>query len=274
MVTAKELMIVKYPAVKSGDTISTFIGLIRKTHQHWAVVLDEKGRYEGMADKKLLMRSRIDVQKMKVRHCVVSSPILSQEDDLKIMLRKFLSSDVKALPVFNGKQLIGVVPVINVLNYFKPIISKVKAQEIMPKTLMTIKETESIGKVLNLMTQKKLHHVPVVDDGKLVGIISLEDILEKQLLFPKTRMHISGAASHQEHRQTGYGTGEKTSLMFCPASSLMSPDCCTCGPNDSLSKVIEQMLENKHGSAIIAKDKKPIGIITIKDILVKAQLLI
>ncbi len=275
MVSAKELMITDYPKVKANDRISTLLGLIRRKHQHWAVVVDEKGSYLGMADKKWLMRSRIDIKSMKVKHCVVASPRVASGDDLQTLLRKFTASDLKALPVFKGKQLTGVVSVIRILSYLKSIVKKVKVSEVMPRVFITINETEEIGRALNIMIQKKFHHVPVVDSyGKLVGIVSLADILERQLLFPKTRVHISGATAHQQHRQSGYGVGEKRSILFLPVNAVMSRDCCSCSPEDSLGIVIDQMLSNNHSTVIVTENQTPVGIITVKDILVKAEKLL
>ncbi|MBI4016493.1 MAG: CBS domain-containing protein [Candidatus Aenigmarchaeota archaeon] len=274
MVSAQDLMITNYPKVDTNDRISAFLGKINKSHQHWAVVFD-KDKYAGMADKKLLMRSRIDIKSMKVKHCSVNSPKLAPEDGLRTLLNKFTTSDLKALPVFQGKKIVGVVCAIDILNELKNTVKKIKASEVMPKTFIAMNESDQIGKVLNAMTQKKIHHVPIIDEqGKLAGIASLEDILERQLMLPKTRIHLSGASAHQGHRQTGYGIGEKTSIVFLPVSALMTSGCCTCEPTDTLNKVISQILQHKHSSVIVANDNKPVGIVTVKDIFLKAQTLL
>src|SRR3989344_1273671 len=89
MVSVSELMNVDFPRVDVNDSFSELLGVMRKWKRHWAVVMDGK-KYVGMVDKKWLRRSRIDVEKMKVRHCVASVPRLSLGDTLKTMVDKIV----------------------------------------------------------------------------------------------------------------------------------------------------------------------------------------
>ncbi|MCE4619480.1 MAG: CBS domain-containing protein [Desulfurococcales archaeon] len=54
---------------------------------------------------------------------------------------------------------------------------KVKLEEVMTPHPMTIKESESAKKALEIMIHFGFRHLPVVDsDGRLVGIISIKDV--------------------------------------------------------------------------------------------------
>ena len=48
----------------------------------------------------------------------------------------------------------------------------------MSDDLITANKNDSFSKVKSLMEEKKIHHIPVVDGEKLIGIISRTDILQ------------------------------------------------------------------------------------------------
>ena len=45
----------------------------------------------------------------------------------------------------------------------------------------TVSPDESINRVMNLMTHHRVRHMPVLRGGKLVGIISIGDVLKHRL---------------------------------------------------------------------------------------------
>ena len=48
---------------------------------------------------------------------------------------------------------------------------------IMSTDLVTIAPVESLAKARELMHDSRIHHLPVVDDGELVGLVTLTDVL-------------------------------------------------------------------------------------------------
>lgn len=269
----RELMNVEFPSVDVNDSLSELLGVMRKWKRHWAVVLDGK-KYVGMVDKKLLRRSRIDVMQMKVRHCMVSVPRLLMNDDLTTMVDKVIDADLKALPVFEKDVLVGVVPVFHLLEFLKPVLKSVRAGEFVPRTLFVLEESSGLSTALSVMERNKIHHVPVVDKrGVLVGMLSLADLLEKLLVFPKSRVHLSGGSSRQKGK-SGHGTGEKSGLLSLPVSALMSPECCSCSVDTLLPRVMDMMYEEGHGAVVVTDKKVPVGIVSVKDVLLKGRKLL
>jgi CBS domain-containing protein len=53
-----------------------------------------------------------------------------------------------------------------------------KARDVMERRVTTVLGTAPIGVIGSLMRRRKLKHVPVVRDGKLVGIVSRGDLLD------------------------------------------------------------------------------------------------
>jgi CBS domain-containing protein len=53
--------------------------------------------------------------------------------------------------------------------------------EIMTRKVMTCSPSDTISSVMERMTQGKFRHLPVVDQGKLIGIVSIGDVVKRRL---------------------------------------------------------------------------------------------
>ena len=54
-------------------------------------------------------------------------------------------------------------------------------KEIMQCGVTTVSPDESVNRVMKLMTHHRVRHVPVLRDGKLVGIVSIGDVVKQRL---------------------------------------------------------------------------------------------
>jgi CBS domain-containing protein len=54
-------------------------------------------------------------------------------------------------------------------------------KEIMRYGVTTVSPDESVNRVMNLMTRHRVRHMPVLRDGKLVGIVSIGDVVKHRL---------------------------------------------------------------------------------------------
>lgn len=66
------------------------------------------------------------------------------------------------------------------------LLAEIKARQIMTKNPITIKSSDTVEKAAMIMLDNKIGGLPVVDDGKLVGIISDQDVF-------KALVNITGA---------------------------------------------------------------------------------
>lgn len=90
--------------------------------------------------------------------------------------------EVGALTVLDDAgKLVGI---ISERDYARKVILKDKSSketrvsDIMTKELFTIGEEEDIQTCMTLMTEKRIRHLPVIRDGKLVGMISVGDLVK------------------------------------------------------------------------------------------------
>jgi len=66
---------------------------------------------------------------------------------------------------------------------------KVKVKEMMTTTVYHVKPDNYLRECLALMTKKRSRHLPVMDEGKLVGIVSIGDIVNRIIFEQKTKIH-------------------------------------------------------------------------------------
>jgi CBS domain-containing protein len=105
------------------------------------------------------------------------SPDARVYDALKLMAEK----DVGALIVMDGERVAGV---FSERDYARKVILKNKSSknisvaEIMSSTVISIPPTIDCEQALALMTMKHIRHLPVVDQDKLVGVVSIGDLVK------------------------------------------------------------------------------------------------
>jgi acetoin utilization protein AcuB len=128
--------------------------------------------------------------KMLVHERMSKQPITITEDIPINQALKFMRDEkVRRLPVLNKKgELVGIVSERDLL-YASPspvtslsihelhyLISKITVGEVMTKDVVTVSEYTPLEEAARIMADHKIGSLPVVRDGKLVGIITESDL--------------------------------------------------------------------------------------------------
>jgi CBS domain-containing protein len=91
------------------------------------------------------------------------------------------SKNVGALLVMKGKQLVGM---ISERDYTRKVMlrgkrsAETKVSEIMSSNLTTIHPNDGVEDSLRIMTDKRIRHLPVLDGEKVLGVISIGDLVK------------------------------------------------------------------------------------------------
>ena len=124
------------------------------------------------------------------------APSASVLDALKSMAQLRIG----ALLVMEGKDIVGI---LTERDYARKIALMGRTSlttlvsDVMTTAVMYVQPTQSSEECMALMTQNRLRHLPVVDDGMVIGMISIGDLVkdiisEQQFIIEQMKHYISG----------------------------------------------------------------------------------
>lgn len=108
------------------------------------------------------------------------SPDHSVLEALKLMASK----DISAVLVIEGERLVGI---FTERDYARKVILQGRTSrdsrigELMSQNLLTVSPTQTVEDIMAIMTENRFRHLPVVDHGKLVGIVTIGDTVKAML---------------------------------------------------------------------------------------------
>lgn len=115
----------------------------------------------------------------KKGHSVVSiAPDASVLDAIRLMAEKNIGS----LAVMEGEKLVGIV---TERDYARKVILQGRASdatpvtEIMTSTVVTMRPDETVDACMHVMSDRKFRHLPVVEDDRVVGMLSIVDLIRE-----------------------------------------------------------------------------------------------
>jgi CBS domain-containing protein len=96
-------------------------------------------------------------------------------------IAKMAEKDIGSLVVMDGDKIVGM---ITERHYARNVVLKGKAspatpvEAIMDKLVFVVRPEQSIEHCMALMTEKRIRHLPVVEEEKLIGVISIGDLVK------------------------------------------------------------------------------------------------
>jgi CBS domain-containing protein len=116
------------------------------------------------------------------------------EDDMTVVEKAFEEHHYHHLPVVEAEKLVGIISKSDYLYFIHGNsidseeflrLKQYKANEIMTTGLATLQSDLRFDVCIQLFTEIKFHSLPIVDDGKLVGMVTTHDVImwmSKELL--------------------------------------------------------------------------------------------
>lgn len=96
-------------------------------------------------------------------------------------LRMMSDKDVGALIIMEGDKMVGIM---SERDYARKVVllgktsRETHVSEIMSKMVFTLHPDQTVEEAMDLMTAKHIRHLPVVEDDKVLGIISIGDVVK------------------------------------------------------------------------------------------------
>jgi CBS domain-containing protein len=116
---------------------------------------------------------------MRVSDIMTEAAVSDAPDDsVADAARKMWEQQTGSLLVMDGEDLVGIITERDILKAVATgtELEKTKVEDVMVRDLVTINPGASMREAARVMTDKWIRHLPVIDQGKLVGILSQRDL--------------------------------------------------------------------------------------------------
>ncbi|MFZ0243531.1 MAG: CBS domain-containing protein [Desulfobacterales bacterium] len=142
------------------------------------------------------MKTARDLLREKGAQIYSTAPDATVYDALQLMAEK----NIGALIVFEGDRLIGL---ISERDYARKIVLKNKfsretaVADIMTRDVVTVAPDKNLEECMELITQHRVRHLPVTENDRVLGIISIGDIVKgiivhKEFVIEQLEYYIKG----------------------------------------------------------------------------------
>jgi CBS domain-containing protein len=193
----------------------------------------------------------------------MSSPVsvLSRDDTVEHAARLMLERRFSAVPLLQEGRLASIVTETDVLRCYLDGATKYesclwrsfKVGEHMSKTVVTGKPTDHVMPTFHLMKEKHIRHLPIMEGGKLVGLISERDL---------RRTYGKEIAANLARDEPNLDLPIHYSL-----GDAMSRIVQTIDQKSTLAEAARRMVVGKIGALLVTENEDLLGIITETDLL-------
>lgn len=248
----KDVMSSTVISVGSEEPVSKALSMMSASRVHQLAVIDKKSLF-GMIELKAVITKDINPAEAKVANFVKKVPSLSENDELMEALELLLRSGMRALPVIEKGQVVGILSETDVLKNTKGMIGKdITLKQITTQCVYVDKYTKA-SKIQNLMFETNVSRIPVLENDTVVGVVGTLDLIK--VLEART-------PGHRGEKTTEKDTSEKMKTSDITAEAIMSTPVVL----DSKTKVMDAIKHLQESEELIVKNGD-VGIVTPKDVL-------
>ncbi len=149
-----------------------------------------------------------------------------------------------------------------------------KVSEVMSKDVITCQPSDPIQGVVKLMSEKDISGIPVVENDRVVGIVTEADIMRLLVVPEPSRtlwlpspleilleIPVKELLQLRRLQQSVKDVGEQN------VGTIMRKDVLSIGPDDDIANAAADMVKHKVNRLVVLKNGKLVGIITRDDII-------
>lgn len=119
-------------------------------------------------------------------------------------------------------------------------------RELMTTELMTLQPDERLHLAADLMKLGRVRHMPVVTDGRLVGIVTQRDLF---------RAAVSSVLQFR-------ASAEREWLEHISVAEVMTREVITAAPDWPVARAVDAMLEHRIGCLPVVENDRLVGLVT------------
>ncbi len=233
--------------------ISEVISALEQKDAYEAFI-QEKNRVSTITLREILKAS--DISNMRVSSLMSPVTKLSPDDTVGKAARLMGEYRLRALPIVRKKAVEGVATAKSLCQALTTAkeLGGVRINKIMKRNPITINGGEPVSKARNLMLRNGIDHLPVLDLGRLCGIL--------------LSSHIAGLMMPREGPRRGAFLSEPSGYLDLKVSALMEPNVLICDPEEKVLAVLKRMMEQGKTYALVQLWQETQGIVTYRDFMV------
>ncbi|MEM3452599.1 MAG: CBS domain-containing protein [Candidatus Hadarchaeum sp.] len=274
----KELMSAPVLAVKPTDTVAHARKLMLRGKVKRLVVM-ERGRLVGLLTvRDIIARLKASSPTWRLRTVdnvlvsrVMSDEVqsVSPETDVNKAVAMMLDRDVSSLVVMDGDKVVGILTKTDVVRYFSESLEKrFQVKDLMSRDVVTVRRSQSVARVVELMEEFNVRSVVVTDGKKPVGVIMDRDLAFAQLEHPEKGVKEKELKYTRKVERGGRPRGRYVKYVaLLTADDIMRRDQVTINPEADAAVAAELMIRSGISGVPVVKGEKLVGIVTKTDLL-------
>lgn len=238
-----------------NEYVSRVLGELERTGRYEAVV--QAGDKVGL----ITLRHLLNVEKpehTKLERLWKPLTQITPDSIVTGVAAELIRINERALPVVEGTKPVGIVSQLDIIKAMAdcPELRNIPALELAKMPVTTMDGIEAISKARSIMLEKGFSHIPVTHKGKLVGIVTAQDLI-KIFLIPQ------GGKKEDER------SSDNTTKYEGELDGIMDQQPLTVGIGDSALDVIRGLRGREKSACLITDPQGMIqGIITPRELLV------
>ena len=242
------------------------------------IVVTEAGEFKGVVTRRQLVSSHRNPGE-KAGSIVWHTPKVEPKDDVRDVAQLMIDSQSRLLPVFEGRNMVGVVTGDAMLEAVEEFLDAATVADAMSTDLVTVGPDSSFGEALHLLREHAITHLPVVENGSPIGMVSLHDVTGVSTRAITTSQGGQGggfdahggqgsSGGYRSHGGFGAREGELARLLDTPVRDVMTSPARTIGPESGLDDAVGEMFDQHASSLMVVDPEGRIeGIVTKTDVL-------
>ena len=184
---------------------------------------------------------------MQIKNLMSTSLItIDKDQNLSDALKLLRKNRISRLPVLNNKELVGIISERDIAKklgsskYESMPASRLHVSSVMVKDIISVPQSMRLAEVANIMLENGIGSVPVMEDDKMVGIVSKADFVTLAI------------------------DGEYEKIC---TKEIMTKDIISVSPSERLVHARRVSIDNKVGRLPVMDDEELVGMITSKDLM-------
>ena len=252
--------------ININDPLIKAINLLGEKGRYRLVIIDDENKVQGVISGRrilevLLKRRGTSIIEEKGLDFVLNESINLFMDEVYQLF--FEDTDLETILKYMSENMIGYVILIDYLNKFKGMIEEISfllkfkgkklginIEEIMSKKVHTIDAESTLYDASKTMINERLRRLPVLEKEKLIGIITISDILRELVKTKKIGIEIDNIFKYK-------------------VKDIMNKNIISIEPWADVGDALEKILEKDVSGILVIHEDKLLGMVSRIDILSK-----